>query len=75
MASPSEMPKKSNKLRMQLLAGLIETRRASWTQKIITKDEDGKELVESLNHEHHALRYPLAANVSEENIDRAAKSW
>ena len=75
MASPNEMPKKANKLRQTLLAGLIETQKSSWSQKLITRDEDDKEKVMTVNHEHHQLRFPLAANVSEQSVERAAKSW
>lgn len=75
---PNEMPKRYDKqrlLRMQLLAGLIETRKSTWTQKVITKDEDGKEQVESVNHRHDPLRYPLAANIAEWNVERLSREW
>lgn len=69
------MPKKANKLRQQLLAGLIETKPSSWERKSIAKDDDGKEVVSSTKVSHNALRYPLAQNVSDESVERTARLW
>ena len=69
------MPKRPNKLRQQLLAGLIETKPTSWSRKTISHDDDGKEVVTTSKVSHDALRYPLAQNVSDHNIEAAAKRW
>ena len=75
MATPNQMPKRPNKLRQQLLAGLIETKPSSWNRKVLTKDEDSKELVETTKVSYDALRFPLAQNISERNVERAARRW
>lgn len=72
---PNEMPKKANKLRQQMLAGLIETKPSSWERKSLSKDEDGKEVLSSTKITHDALRYPLAQNVSDESVERTARRW
>lgn len=73
---PNQMPKKSNnKLRQQLLAGLIETKPSSWERKSLSKDEEGKEVVSSTKVTHDALRYPLAQNVSDDSVERTARRW
>lgn len=75
MATPNQMPKKPNKLREQMLSHLIETKPSGWTQKILAKDDDGKEIVNGVIHDHRQLKWPLAENVSDFNVDRAAKRW
>ena len=75
MATPNQMPRKTNPLHLQLLAGLIETAPVSWTRKTLGKDKDGKEVVESTKVQHQALRSPLAQNVSALNVERAAAGW
>lgn len=69
------MPKKQNKIQQQALLGLISLAPASWTRKTLHKDEDGKEIVKNDQITRSVLRYPLAQNVSEENVERAAKRW
>lgn len=73
--NPNQMPKKNNKLRQQLLAGLIETKPSSWERKSLSRDEDGKEVLESVKVTHDALRYPLAQNVSDDSVERTARRW
>jgi len=66
------MPKRS-KMRQQLLGSLIETKPTSWDRKVLSKNAEGKEVVQTVKVTHTALRYPLAQNVSELNVNRAAK--
>jgi len=75
MATPNQMPRKTNPLHLQLLAGLIETAPVSWTRKTLGKDKDGKEIVQSTKVTRLGLRSPLAQNVSEDNAERAAAGW
>jgi hypothetical protein len=67
--------KKANLIRQQMVGGLIETKPASWERKTLAKDEDGKEIVINKRVTHQALRYPLAQNISDENVERIAKRW
>lgn len=69
------MPKRPNRVRQQLLAGLIETKPSSWNRKVLSKDEDGKEQIDTVKVSHDALRFPLAQNISERNVERAARRW
>lgn len=72
------MPKptpKANLIHQQLLAGLIATKPVTSTFKSLAKDKDGKETVVSRKVTRQGLRYPLAQNVSEANVDLAAKRW
>lgn len=71
MATPNQMPNK-NKIRQQILAGLIETKPASWNKKVWN---DEKKTVDEVKVAHQGLRYPLAQNVSEQTVERAAKRW
>ncbi|AHJ86429.1 hypothetical protein 40AC_66 [Mycobacterium phage 40AC] len=73
--NPSMMPKKVNPIRTQVLGGLIETKAVSSTFKKVVKGDDGKETVVSIKRTRQGLRYPLAQNVSDENVDRLAKRW
>ena len=67
--------KKANRTHQQLRAGLIETKPTSWERKALSKDEEGNEIVNTVKVAHDALRFPLARNVSEENVERAARRW
>jgi hypothetical protein len=75
MAKPNEMPKKANPVRQQVVSNLIETRPASWTKKVLAKDADGKETVESVKVERRELKFSFALNMSEENVERLAQRW
>ncbi|ASZ75496.1 hypothetical protein KIW74_gp32 [Mycobacterium phage Kimona] len=74
-ATPNSMPRKANPLHQKVLAGLIETKPFSWSQKKLGKDKDGKEVVNKVKVTGTALRYPLAQNVSEDNVERIARRW
>ncbi|AHJ88719.1 hypothetical protein PBI_RHYNO_61 [Mycobacterium phage RhynO] len=74
-ATPNAMPRKVNPLLSQLLSGLIETKPVTSTFKHLVKGEDGKETVVSRKVTRQGLRYPLAQNVSNENVELAAKRW
>ncbi|AQT28464.1 hypothetical protein KIP30_gp32 [Mycobacterium phage Pistachio] len=69
--------KKANVLHQQLLAGLIETRATSWTRKRVDPDSPNprKPNIIETKVVGSELRYPLARNVSEFNVERAAKRW
>ncbi|QGJ97343.1 hypothetical protein PBI_ISCA_63 [Mycobacterium phage Isca] len=74
------MPKptaKANRIHQQLLAGLIETRKTYWTRKVAdpkSPDPRKPNLIE-VKVFNTELRYPLARNVSEFNVELAAKRW
>ncbi|QWS69343.1 hypothetical protein SEA_POOMPHA_59 [Mycobacterium phage Poompha] len=74
-ATPNVMPRKANVVQQKLLAGLIETAPSSWKRKTLTKDANGKEVVVETKVSRRVLRYPLAQNVTEANVDRLAKRW
>ncbi|AIK69097.1 hypothetical protein PBI_TRIKE_58 [Mycobacterium phage Trike] len=74
-ATPNVMPRKANVVQQKLLAGLIETAPSSWKHKTLAKDKDGKEVVVERRVSRRGLRYPLAQNVTEANVDRLAKRW
>lgn len=67
--------KKANLIHQQILGGLIETKPASWECKTLGRDEDGKEILRTTKQVHESLRYPLAQNVSHENVERAARRF
>ena len=75
MATPNQMPKKPNQLRQQVVSQLIETRPTSWTRKTLTKNEDGKENVESVKVSQRELKFLFAQNMSEHNVERLAERW
>lgn len=69
------MPKpgpRTSVVHQRLLAGLIETNEVSWSRK--RWDDEAKDVVTS-KVSHDLLRYPLAQNVSNTNVERAAKRW
>lgn len=72
MAKPQ---KKANRVHQQALSALIETKPLSYTKKTLGKDVDGKEIVVNQTVTYESLRYPLAQNVSDENVERAARRW
>lgn len=71
MATPNHMPQR-NKLRQQLMHSLIETKPTSWTKKVWNEDD---KKVEEVEVKHDGLRWPLAGNVSNENVERVSKQW
>ncbi|AFL47899.1 hypothetical protein SEA_LITTLEGUY_62 [Mycobacterium phage LittleGuy] len=74
----STMPKptpKMNIIHQQALAALIATKPVSWDRKSLVKDENGKESVVKTKVTREGLRFPLAQNVSEFNVDLAARRW
>lgn len=72
MAKPT---RKQNRIRQEVLEGLIETRPVSWEKKDLAKDEAGKEIVKTSKVQHQALRFPLAQNMSEDNVERLSRRW
>lgn len=75
MATPNEMPKRPNKIRQQVLAGLVENQTVTRTRHVFVKDEDG-ELVEGTKKEtRDVLRFPFAQNMSDESVNRLAGRW
>lgn len=75
MSTPNQMPKKQNKLKVQVIDGLISVSPSTWTRKVLGKDGDGKETVENERVVRDVLRFPLAQNVSNDNVERAASRW
>jgi hypothetical protein len=75
MTTPNNMPGNAYKFRQKILGDLIHTIPTSWTCKSLSKDSDGKEVVESRTVNQHSLRYPLAYNVSTETVERIARNW
>ena len=78
------MPKpvaKTHPIRMQILGGLIETKTFSRKHKTVVKvarfegDTEGREDIVTSKVTREGLRYPLAQNVSDLNVERAAKRW
>ena len=75
MATPNQMPKKPNQIRQQLVSGLIDTAPASWSRKVLVKDGDGKESVETIKVSQRALKFEFAQNMSDHNVERLAQRW
>ncbi|AGS82748.1 hypothetical protein ANNAL29_67 [Mycobacterium phage AnnaL29] len=75
MATPNAMPKRTNPLHQQILSGLLATKPVTTTVKRVVKDAAGKDQVVERKVTRQGLRFPLAQNVSEANIDLAAKRW
>lgn len=73
MTTPNQMPKKPNSLAVQIVDGLIGSAAAVWERKTLSKDGEGKEVIEKQRVARSVLRYPLAQNVSEMNVERIAK--
>ncbi|QFP95545.1 hypothetical protein SEA_GAUGELDP_62 [Mycobacterium phage GaugeLDP] len=72
--TPNVMPKRANVIHQQILSGLLATKPASWVKKTLVK-VDGKDEVVKTRVTRQELRFPLAQNVSEFNIDLAARRW
>ena len=75
MTTPNQMPKKNNSLHQQVLSNLIEARDASWNRKVLVKDDDGKETLDTVKVKRTALRFPLAGNLSEQALNNLAERW
>lgn len=75
MTTPNKMPRRNNKLQQQMLEGLIANTKHTWKKKILVADDNGKERLEEVHVTRQALRYPLAQNVSEQNVESAARRW
>lgn len=75
MTTPNLMPRKTNPIHQQALAGLVATKPVTTTFKKLRKGADGKDTVIETKQTRQGLRFPLAQNVTEENVDRAAKRW
>lgn len=75
--TPNAMPRKVSPIRIAILGGLIETRPASRKHKVWDADaNNGKgDVVQTTISTGTALRYPLAQNVSAENVDRLSRRW
>jgi len=73
--TPNAMPRKANLIHQQTLASLIETKPVSWTHKQLAKGKDGKEVLVQTKVTRDGLRFPLAQNVSDSNLDVMAKRW
>ncbi|QHB38089.1 hypothetical protein KIY75_gp61 [Mycobacterium phage Noelle] len=72
---PKPTPKR-NLVHQQLLSGLIETKPVSWDRKtIVPATPISKETVVKTKVTRQALRFPLAQNVSNFNVDLAARRW
>ncbi|MGZ6054493.1 MAG: hypothetical protein ACXWOV_02815 [Isosphaeraceae bacterium] len=74
------MPKpvaKVNPVRLAILGGLIDSKPGSRTHKVWDETaNDGKgAVVETKVSTGTALRWPLAQNVSVENVERLARKW
>ncbi|AYD87091.1 hypothetical protein SEA_NICOLETERA_64 [Mycobacterium phage NicoleTera] len=77
MATPNAMPKRTNPLHQQILSALLATKPTSWTHKRIDPEspDPKKPRVIETKVVGQEPRFPLARNVSDFNIDRAAKRW
>ncbi|AVR76922.1 hypothetical protein SEA_GREEDYLAWYER_63 [Mycobacterium phage GreedyLawyer] len=75
MATPNQMPKRTNPMHQQILSGLLANKPVTRSHKFLAKGADGKEIVLETKVKRQVLRFPLAENISEDNIDRAARAW
>ncbi|AOQ28081.1 hypothetical protein SEA_GRUUNAGA_67 [Mycobacterium phage Gruunaga] len=75
MATPNQMPKRTNPMHQQILSGLLANKPTSWTHKTLLKGDDGKGVVVETKVVGQEPRNALARNVSEHNIDQAARRW
>ncbi|KRD08612.1 hypothetical protein ASE48_08600 [Mycobacterium sp. Root265] len=77
MTTPNAMPKKSLiAVHQHILGSLLALRPASWVHKtLVPATSTSKETVVKTTISHQELRFPFAQNVSEQNIDIAAKRW
>ena len=70
MTTPNAMPRNNNQIKQAVLSGLIATKPATWKKKVWN---DETKSVDEVKVSHEALRFPLAQNVSELNVERAAR--
>lgn len=75
MTTPNKMPKNKNKIRQEILSGLIATHPTSWNRKVWSKDEEGDLVESTVKVPRQSLRFPLAQNVSSANVDALAAKW
>lgn len=75
MTTPNAMPKKSNTIGAQIVTALIETTPVSWTHKSIDPEspDPKKPTVIETKREGRILRFPLAQNVTDLGVERAAR--
>lgn len=68
---------KANLLHQKILSDLIEEKPAGWVHKRIDPDspDPKKPDVITTKMTGSELRHPLARNVSDENVERAAQRW
>ena len=69
------MPKKNNAIHTKVVDGLVSISPSVWKKKDLVTDKDGKEQVVTTSITRSALRYPLAQNVSDDNVERLARRW
>lgn len=72
---PSAMPKRVNPIHQQILAGLLATVPVSWTHKTDVTPNEKKPTIVERKITTQALTFPLAQNVSEENVESASRRW
>ncbi|AVJ50810.1 hypothetical protein SEA_PHRANNY_69 [Mycobacterium phage Phranny] len=74
MAKPTP---KANRLHQQILGDLIATKQTVWTRKRIDPDSPDPKRPKVIETKVFGteLARPLARNVSEFNVERAAKRW
>lgn len=65
--------KKANRLHQQLLSGLIDRKPTSWERKLPDPKDPRRVVTQKVTRQ--SLRFPLAQNVSEFNVELAAKRW
>ncbi|AOT24984.1 hypothetical protein PBI_KALPINE_65 [Mycobacterium phage Kalpine] len=75
MATPNQMPQRTNPIHQHTLSGLLATKPVTSTFKKVVKGSDGKDQVVERKVTRQGLRFPLAQNVSEANVDRMARRW
>ena len=76
MTTPNNMPNKT--IGAQIVSALIETKPTSWTHKVIDESattDPKRPVVIETKREGRELRFPLAQNVSELSVERAAKAF
>lgn len=69
MATPNQMPKRPNKISQEIVGALINTAPTSWKRKVWNEE---KNTVDTVTVSQQTLKFPLAANVSDDNVERIA---
>ena len=69
MATPNQMPKRPNKISQEIVGALINTTPTSWKRKVWNEE---KNTVDTVTVSQQSLKFPLAANVSDDNVERIA---